>query len=61
MRHEDDSFRTIINGVFNRGESADDALVVGDFLVGVEGDVEVNLLSELVCGANHWQETRIET
>lgn len=61
MRHEDDSFRTIINGVSDRGESADDALVVGDFLVGVEGDIEVNLLSELVCGANYWQKTRIET
>ena len=48
MRHEDDSFRTIINGVSDRGESADDALVVRDFLVGVEGDVEVNLLSQLV-------------
>ncbi len=30
-------------GIFYGGERADDALVVGDFLVGVEGNVEVDL------------------
>jgi hypothetical protein len=36
----------MFNGVFDRWEGADDALVVGDFGVGlfVERDVEVDLL-----------------
>jgi hypothetical protein len=33
----------MFNGVFDCGERADDALVVCDVLVGVEGDVEVDL------------------
>jgi len=33
----------VVDGVFDGGDGADDALVVGDFLVGVEGDVEVDL------------------
>jgi len=41
--HEDDAFCAVIDGVFDGGDGADDALVVGDFLVGVEGDVEVDL------------------
>lgn len=33
----------MLEGVFDGGEGADDALVVGDVLVGVQGDVEVDL------------------
>ncbi len=43
MGHEDDSFSTMFAGVFDGGKGADDALIVGDVLVGVERDVEVNL------------------
>lgn len=43
MRHEDYGFGTMLNCVLDGRERADDALVVGDFLVGVEGDIEVNL------------------
>jgi len=43
MAHEDNSFGSVVASMFDRGESADDALVVGDLLVGVEWDVEVDL------------------
>lgn len=41
--HEDDGFGAVVEGIFDGGDGADDALVVGDVLVGVEGDVEVDL------------------
>lgn len=41
--HEDDGFRTILNGVFDGWKSSDNALIVGNVLVGIEGDVEVDL------------------
>lgn len=41
--HEDDGLGAILDGVFDGGEGTDDTLVVGDLLVGVEGDVEVDL------------------
>jgi hypothetical protein len=43
MAHEYDGLRAVVAGIFDRGEGADYALVVGDLLVGVEGDVEVDL------------------
>ena len=43
MAHENHGFGTMVNGVFDGGECADDALVVCDFLVAVEGNVEVDL------------------
>jgi hypothetical protein len=43
VAHEHDSFCAVVAGIFDGGESADDALVVRDLLVGVEGDVEVDL------------------
>lgn len=43
MRHEDDGFGAMVAGVFDGGKCADNALVVCDFLVGVERDVEVDL------------------
>lgn len=44
MGHQDDGFGALFEGIFDGWEGADDALVVCDFLVGVEGDVEVDLL-----------------
>jgi hypothetical protein len=43
VRHEDDGLGSVVDGILDGGESADDALVVCDVLVGVEGDVEVDL------------------
>jgi hypothetical protein len=47
MRHENDGLGSVLNGILDCGESADDALVVGDLLVGVEGYVEVDLVKRL--------------
>jgi len=44
MRHEDDGLGAIVDSVLDCGKSADYALVVGDVLVGVERDVEVDLV-----------------
>lgn len=43
VRHENDGFGVLRDGVFDGGEGADDALVVGNVIFGVEGNVEVNL------------------
>lgn len=43
VAHEDNGFGAIVACVLDGGECADDALVVGDLLVGVERDVEVDL------------------
>ena len=43
VRHEDDRLGAILNGVLDGGESSNDTLVVGDVLVGVKRDVEVDL------------------
>ena len=45
MRHEDDGFGPMVAGVFDSGESANNALIVCDVLVGVERDIEVDLES----------------
>jgi hypothetical protein len=44
VRHEHDGLGAVVNGILDGGDGADDALVVGNVLVGVEGDVEVDLL-----------------
>ena len=41
--HEDNSLGAIVDGVLDGGNGTGNALVVGDVLVGVERDVEVNL------------------
>lgn len=41
--HEDDGLGAIVDGVLDGGDSTGDALVVGDVLVSIEGDVEVDL------------------
>ncbi|POR33511.1 Uncharacterized protein TPAR_06301 [Tolypocladium paradoxum] len=41
--HEDDGLGAVVEGVLDGGDGADDALVVCDLLVFVEGDVEVDL------------------
>ena len=41
--HQDDGLGAMVNGILDGGQSADNALVVGDVLVRVEGDVEVDL------------------
>lgn len=43
--HEDDGLGAVLEGILDGGEGTDDALVVGDVLVGVERDVEVDLTS----------------
>ena len=44
--HEDDGLGSIVEGVLDGRDGADDALVVGDVLVVIEGDIEVDLLGE---------------
>ena len=41
--HEDDSLSAIVNGILDGGDGTSNTLVVGDFFVGIEGDVEVDL------------------
>jgi hypothetical protein len=43
MGHEHHGLGTIVDGVLDGGDGADDALGVGDVLVAVERDVEVDL------------------
>ena len=43
MGHKDDGLGTMFGGVLDGGEGTDDTLVVCDFLVGVQWDVEVDL------------------
>ena len=42
--HQDDSLGAIVDSVLDGGDGTSDALGVGDFLIGVEGHVEVDLL-----------------
>ena len=42
MRHEDNSLGSIVDCVFDGWYGADDALVVGDLLVGVKGNIEID-------------------
>ena len=44
MRHEDDGFGAIVDGIFDGWQGADDALVVGNFFIFVKGHVKVDLL-----------------
>ena len=44
--HEDNGLGAIVDSVLDGGKGTDDTLVVGDVLVCVEGDVEVNLRSQ---------------
>jgi hypothetical protein len=41
--HKDDGLSSVLDGMFDCGKSTGDALVVGDVLVRVERDVEVDL------------------
>jgi hypothetical protein len=43
MRHEDHSLGTIVDGILDGRDGAGDTLVVGNVLVGIEGNVEVDL------------------
>lgn len=45
VRHEDDGLGAMVNGVLDGRHSADDALGVGNLLVGVKGHVKVDLHS----------------
>lgn len=49
VRHQDDSLGAILNSVLDGGQSTNDALVVGDLLVGIKGDVEVDLCYISLC------------
>ena len=44
MRHEHHGLGAVVDGILDGRDRAGDSLVVGDLLVGVEGDVEVDLL-----------------
>jgi hypothetical protein len=50
VRHEDNSLGAIVDGVLDGRDGADNALGVGDLLVGVERDVEIDLVSILASG-----------
>jgi hypothetical protein len=43
MRHEDDSFGTVINRILDSRESSSDTLIVCDLLVAIKRNVEINL------------------
>jgi hypothetical protein len=43
MGHEDNCFSPILDRVFNGGKGAVDTLGVGDFLIGIQWDIEVDL------------------
>jgi hypothetical protein len=43
MGHENHCLGSVVNSVFDGGESADDALVISDVLICVERDIEVDL------------------
>jgi len=43
--HEDDGLGSIVDGVLDGRDGPDDTLGVGDVLVGVEGNIEVDLFS----------------
>lgn len=47
MRHQDHGLGAGFDGMLDGGEGTDDALVVGDVGIGVEGDVEVDLFAML--------------
>lgn len=44
--HEDNGLGAIVDGILDGGDGTDNALGVGDLLLGVKGDVEVDLESE---------------
>jgi len=44
MGHEDHGLGAMVDGVLDGWDGTDDTLGVGDLLVGVEGDVEVDLV-----------------
>jgi hypothetical protein len=43
MRHQDNSFGAVVNGIFDGWYCSRNTLVVGDVLIGVERYVEINL------------------
>ena len=43
MGHENDSFGSVITGIFDGRQGTDDPLIVGDVLAGIERDIEVYL------------------
>jgi hypothetical protein len=58
MRHEDHGLGAIVNGMLDGGQGADNALVVGNFLVLVEGNIEVDLATlarSVLCCKSSWQ------
>jgi hypothetical protein len=44
--HQDDGLGAVVDGILDGGQGTDDALVVGDGLVLVERDIEVDLRSD---------------
>lgn len=43
MRHENNGLGAMLASIFDGGKGADNPLVVGDFLVAVQRDIEVHL------------------
>jgi hypothetical protein len=54
MGHEDHGFGAVVDGIFDCWDCACDSLRVGDFLVAVEWDVEIDLecVSTRILAAN---------
>lgn len=48
MRGKDDGFGTMVDGIFDGRDGTGYSLGICDFLVGIEGDVEIDLRNELV-------------
>jgi hypothetical protein len=47
MGHQHDGLGAVVDGIFDGRDCASNALGVRDILVGVEGDVEVDLLTHI--------------
>jgi hypothetical protein len=43
MRHQDHGFGAVVNGIFDGGDGAGYTLGVGDFLITIERDIEIDL------------------
>lgn len=48
--HEDNGLSTVVDSILDGGQSTDDTLGVGNVLVLIEGDIEVNLFQSSVRG-----------
>lgn len=59
MRGKNDGFGTMVDGIFNGRDGTGYSLGVCDFLVGIEGDVEIDLRNELVGEGGEWEMSHV--